>query len=496
MPLAPNALLQTNAAVATRAASASQSSKAVDASKDNASSFSDVYSKQAKAKPAVEHDAPTKTVRDKPAPDKSKAVAAKDKPDTDDKAAADKSTVADSGNTLPATPVASSDQDQDPGKDDASDAPVVDPSLLTTVTPDPAPVVDPTQDPTLLALAAQASVQPPAAPVVAAPKVDTPVTAPAVAALATSQATTPAPTTQVTPPTGEKPFDPYADPLEGLSAVQLALENAGSKVQTMNQNALATAATGKSTKASPDTGSLDPSQNIANNLAALVDQMPVEKTGTESNDKSFGGLIDDGLKDAQTAATDTRVDNFADRLAAMSQAAQQAKVPAAATPVPLINQPLAMHQSGWSEGIVDRVMYLSSQNLKSADIKLEPAELGRLDIRVNMAQDQQTQVTFMSAHVGVREALESQMGKLRDSFAQQGLGQVDVSVADQSRQQSQQQQAQEQAQNAQRSGSGNGTGSAGSGDASLDGSTVADAAIPISQPATRVIGSSEVDYYA
>ncbi len=68
-----------------------------------------------------------------------------------------------------------------------------------------------------------------------------------------------------------------------------------------------------------------------------------------------------------------------------------------------------MHQSGWTEEVVNRVMYLSSANLKAADIQLQPAELGRLDIRVNMVPDQQTQVTFMSAHPGVREALDGQM---------------------------------------------------------------------------------------
>jgi flagellar hook-length control protein FliK len=33
----------------------------------------------------------------------------------------------------------------------------------------------------------------------------------------------------------------------------------------------------------------------------------------------------------------------------------------------------------------------------------------------------------------VREALDSQMHRLRDMFAQQGMGQVDVNVSDQSR---------------------------------------------------------------
>lgn len=496
MPLAPNALLQTNATAATKTASAIQSNKTVEASKDNASSFSDVYSKQAKVKSTDERDTPSKTVRDKAPAEKSKAVADKDKPASDDKTASTQSTVADSGNTLPVTPVASSDQQSG----DSDNAPV-DPSLLTEVAPEPTlPTVDPTQDPTLLALAAQAAAQPVTEPVVeAAPKpaTDAASAAATAAAVTVSQAATAAPVVaQVAPPAGEKPFDPYADPLEGLSAVQLALENANAKAQSTTQTAQLTT-TAKTGKSPADTGNVDPSQNVANNLTALADQLPVQKSSTESSDKSFGSIIDDGLKDGQAAATDTRVDNFADRLAAMSQAAQQAKVPAAATAAPLINQPLAMHQSGWSEGVVDRVMYLSSQNLKSAQIQLEPAELGRLDIRVNMAQDQQTQVTFMSAHVGVREALESQMGKLRDSFNQQGLGQVDVSVSDQSRQQSQQQQAQEeQAANAQRSGSGGRTGGSGSGDGSTDDAAIADAAIPLNQPATRVIGTSEVDYYA
>jgi flagellar hook-length control protein FliK len=138
-------------------------------------------------------------------------------------------------------------------------------------------------------------------------------------------------------------------------------------------------------------------------------------------------------------------------------------------------------------------MYLSSMNLKQADIQLEPAELGRLDIRVNMAADQQTQITFMSAHVGVREALESQMSRLRDSFTQQGMGQVDVNVSDQSR--GWQQQAQQQSDDKSRGNGSRGTGRAGGVDGIADGAPADAAAIAASQPLT-VVGSSAVDYYA
>jgi flagellar hook-length control protein FliK len=147
-----------------------------------------------------------------------------------------------------------------------------------------------------------------------------------------------------------------------------------------------------------------------------------------------------------------------------------------------------MHQNGWSEEVVNRVMYLSSANLKSADIQLEPAELGRLDIRVNIAADQPAQVNFMSGHAGVREALEGQMHRLREMFAQQGMGQVDVNVSDQSRNwqgQGQEQQGQHRA---------NGTGNGGRADGTVE-DDLSVAAVEAAAPSV-ILGSSAVDYYA
>jgi flagellar hook-length control protein FliK len=102
-----------------------------------------------------------------------------------------------------------------------------------------------------------------------------------------------------------------------------------------------------------------------------------------------------------------------------------------ARPTLVPGQPVQMQQSGWSEAVVDRVMWLSSQNLKSAEIQLDPAELGRMEVRIDMNKDQ-AQVTFMSPHAGVRDVLEGQMQRLRDMFTQQGMS-MDVNVSDQSR---------------------------------------------------------------
>ncbi len=475
MALANNPLLTALTAAKVQKAGNTSAAKAPDPVKHNTSSFSDVFAKQA---PVKSHSADNATAKAASA----KSSAADDKPAVSHTSAADDKTVADNGNGLPAKPV-NGKADDEPGagkghaddKDDASDT-GQDPTVAD------APSVDPVLDPTL---AVTPAVQ---EPVAVAPAVE-PVVDPALLASALPVMPPPAvqATTDATDAAGDD-FDPSADPLEGLTAVQVALEN---KAQQTAQN---NGVHGDGKGGGKQDPNADPSQLLANNLAALGDQ-PVDKSTTEGGgDKAFSGLLADGLKDVKGATSDTRMDNFADRLAALSQAAQVKNTTASAPATPLLNQPLAMNQGGWTEGVVNRVMYLSSQNLKQADIQLEPAELGRLDIRVNMAADQQTQVTFMSAHVGVREALESQMSRLRDSFVQQGMGQVNVNVSDQS--QGWQQQAQQQSGgDGQRNGGSDRSSGVGGSDLIADGAPVDAASAAANAPLT-VVGSSAVDYYA
>ncbi len=120
----------------------------------------------------------------------------------------------------------------------------------------------------------------------------------------------------------------------------------------------------------------------------------------------------------------------AGRLNPLSQAIAQ-QVQQSQRPQLVPGQPVQMQQSGWSEAVVDRVMWLSSQNLKSAEIQLDPAELGRMEVRIDLTKDQ-AQVTFLSPHAGVRDALEGQMQRLREMFTQQGMNLMDVNVSDQS----------------------------------------------------------------
>ncbi|WP_455805235.1 flagellar hook-length control protein FliK [Pseudomonas fluorescens] len=453
MPATPNILLQNAAQAKAQAASAKTSAMAVDTG-DKASSFAKVFADQGPSKPVASTDNSPKASRDKVADNSGKKDIGKDP------SAAAQPAVADSGNDLPADKTAASD-DTSASSDDST-------NTAQTPVVDAAPV-DPTLDPAL-AVAVQPVVT---TPVVQAPAAVQPEAENPALAVLPGVVKDPAPTT-------DSDFDPSADPLDSMPAVRMAMEQGGH----------ISAASQAQPKASPAQaqadGELTAAQNFAAGMASMLDVQADKDSTSQGGEKAFSGLIDDGLKDLKTATSDTRVDDFANRLAALTQAA----TPKTANAVP-VNQPIAMHQSGWTEEVVNRVMYLSSANLKAADIQLQPAELGRLDIRVNMVPDQQTQVTFMSAHPSVREALDGQMHRLRDMFNQQGMGQVDVNVSDQNRGW-QGQQGQEQAQQGQSGRTSAAGGRLDSADEELAPAAIAEAAAQT----TSVIGTSAVDYYA
>ncbi len=152
-----------------------------------------------------------------------------------------------------------------------------------------------------------------------------------------------------------------------------------------------------------------------------------EKTNA---DKNSSAAVLDSVKAAPDTLLNAKAVTPTDSIRADLQPPPESQLSAQAVrQVP--GAAIAMQQPGWTQDVTDKVMWMSAQNLKSAEIKLDPAELGRLDIKIDMTQEH-TQVSFSSAHAGVRESLESQMHRLRELFAQQGLHNVDVDVSDQS----------------------------------------------------------------
>lgn len=78
----------------------------------------------------------------------------------------------------------------------------------------------------------------------------------------------------------------------------------------------------------------------------------------------------------------------------------------------------------------ERVMFQVNQKIQSAEIKLAPEELGSMQIKVQMQQEQLS-VQFVVQQAGAKEALEQQMPRLREMLEEQGMQLTDGQVSQQ-----------------------------------------------------------------
>ena len=109
----------------------------------------------------------------------------------------------------------------------------------------------------------------------------------------------------------------------------------------------------------------------------------------------------------------------------------EAQSPAARAFVVQTGVPVPVGSPQWSQAVGDKVLWFAAQNVSAAEIRLDPPELGPMQVKVSVNQDQAS-VTFSSPHPAVRDALDQQLNRLREMFAEQGLNLVNVDVSDKS----------------------------------------------------------------
>lgn len=87
-----------------------------------------------------------------------------------------------------------------------------------------------------------------------------------------------------------------------------------------------------------------------------------------------------------------------------------------------------LRQPGWDQALGERVLWAANQKFQGAEIKLNPAHLGPVEVRVQLHNDQ-AQISFTAQHATTREALEAALPRLREMFNASGYSQVDVNVS-------------------------------------------------------------------
>ena len=81
----------------------------------------------------------------------------------------------------------------------------------------------------------------------------------------------------------------------------------------------------------------------------------------------------------------------------------------------------------WSEDVNQKIVWLTGRNIQSADIHLNPAELGPIDVKISIHNDAAS-ITINSQNASVRELLESNVHRLRDMMESNGVDVLDVNV--------------------------------------------------------------------
>ncbi len=130
-------------------------------------------------------------------------------------------------------------------------------------------------------------------------------------------------------------------------------------------------------------------------------------------------------------STDTLLRTDAATSVVATPAAVQSSSTAAPPGLPTLTLGTALNQGAWDQALGERIQWMVSHKLQGAQIKLNPANLGPMEVRIQV-QNEQASIQFSSAHGAVREALEAALPRLRDMFDASGVELVDVDVSGQS----------------------------------------------------------------
>jgi|GEM_PF-4252065 len=218
---------------------------------------------------------------------------------------------------------------------------------------------------------------------------------------------------------------------------------------------------------------------------ALVNQASTLPREAESKATTRSAEFDKAAAVTQTKQPNEAVQSFSDvldqnaaRISDMGDRAGLAVSGARATAV-VPGQPLpvgaALHEADWGAAMAKRVTWMVGKDVQQAELRLDPPELGRINVRISMVQDQAS-ISFVSPHGTVREAVEAALPKLRDMLSEGGYTLANVDVASQFQQRQGEQ-----------PGRRNGSGANNSYDEMLD---------PASAPVVRITADGLIDAYA
>ena len=98
-------------------------------------------------------------------------------------------------------------------------------------------------------------------------------------------------------------------------------------------------------------------------------------------------------------------------------------------PLPTVNLPISIEHPQWPTALSQQIILFKQQNIEQAELRLDPAELGSLKIKLSM-HNGKMQLQMAAAVSVVKEVLASALPYLRTSLAEQGIELQQTEVTD------------------------------------------------------------------
>ncbi len=168
------------------------------------------------------------------------------------------------------------------------------------------------------------------------------------------------------------------------------------------------------------TGKQGPSGNSKLELAAFSDGL-LSVSGKEPGALGLGlrATPEASLLSTAQPSSDTLGVNNAQLLPQPLAGSGRVSIPVAVT----------FGQPQWAGAMAEKAAWAVSQNIQTADIQIDPPELGPIQIKIHVHQDQAS-VSFMSQNPNVRDALDQSMARLKELLEEQGMELVDSGVSE------------------------------------------------------------------
>jgi flagellar hook-length control protein FliK len=152
-------------------------------------------------------------------------------------------------------------------------------------------------------------------------------------------------------------------------------------------------------------------------------------------DAAFAAALQAEKKTALSAATvkfDTAIQTTqpSSTAAAGMPNALSASAPASQTTATQVSISTPFNQPQWADDFSQKITWIATQRTQSAQLHMNPAQLGPLEVSLKLNGDQAT-VQFTSAHAAVRDAIEQSIPRLRDMLADSGISLGNTTVSDQ-----------------------------------------------------------------